>query len=268
LGWGCCAEGRTACAEDSAPPLFERIVVLGASIGAGFDCTTPFGGPQTREYQFSHYLEAALVDRHQPIVTHANVVLFLNATHGMETQIAATIAAKPSLVIGLDALFWFCYGSGREPEQRTEFFEAGLRFLERVDVPLVVGDLPDASAAVGRVLSPAQMPPIETLEKCNERLKRWAAARGNVTIFPLAELMARASKDEALTLGDQVWEAGRTRALLQRDLLHPARHGLAALAIATLEAARPKPSELRILRDAEAVYAAALERARTPGQPQ
>jgi hypothetical protein len=249
-------------AAEAAPPLFQRIVVLGASVGAGFDTTAPFGGPKTGQYRFAHYLDAAVAGTHEPVTTCANVMLFLNATEIMEKQVTAAIAAKPSVVVGLDALFWFCYGAGRTPEKRLEFFETGLRFLERIDAPLIVGDLPDASRAVGGILGKGEMPPLETIAKCNERLKEWAAARPNVKIFPISEVMARAGADEELTIGGMNWPAGKSRALLQRDLLHPARHGLAALAIAVLDAAAsPATTPVNLSRDLELVYAAAIERA-------
>src|SRR5688572_6814983 len=36
----------------SAPALFQRIVVLGASVSAGFVISEPLGGPQTPQYRF------------------------------------------------------------------------------------------------------------------------------------------------------------------------------------------------------------------------
>jgi hypothetical protein len=114
---------------------------------------------------------------------------------------------------------------------------------------------------VGSVLSKEQMPPLEIIAQCNERLKAWAAARTNVRIFPISEMMARAGADEELVLAGMTWPAGKSRALLQRDSLHPARHGLAALAIAVLEAAAAPEKGSKIRRELELVYAGGLERA-------
>ncbi len=252
-------------AQDAAPALFQRIVLLGASATAGFEESELMGGPKTAQYRFANYVEATLVTPHEPVGTQASALLFFQPEAVMEKQVAATVAARPTLVIGLDALFWFCYGAGLTAEQRAARFEAGLRLLERLDAPLVIGDLPDASRAVGGMLGATDMPDAATLARCNERLAAWAAGRKNVAVFPLARLMAAAAANEEFTLAGLTWEKGKTAALIRGDHLHPSRHALAALAIATLDAAARTshpplaPGELR--HDLETVYAAAVERA-------
>ena len=248
--------------EASAPPLFQRIATLGASATSGFEESEPLGGPKTPQYRFANYLEAALIGAHEPVTTQANALLFLQAENVMEKQVTDTIAAKPTLVIGLDAMFWFCYGAGMTEEQRAARFEIGLRQLERLESPLVVGDIPDATVATGGILGKEEMPAGETIERCNERLKAWAAGRKNVTVFPLAKIMATVAANEETAIGGYTWEKGKSGPLMRKDHLHPSRHGLAALAIATLEAAAPASP---LCRDLEKVYAAAIERAQ-PGK--
>ena len=246
-------------ADEPAPPLFQRIATLGASATSGFEESEPFGGPKTPQYRFANYLEAALVGAHEPVTTQASALLFLQAEAVMEKQVTDTIAAKPTLVIGLDALFWFCYGAGMSEAQRVARFEIGLKQLERIESPLVVGDIPDATAATGGMLGKEEMPVRETIARCNERLKAWAAGRKDVTIFPLAKLMAGAAANEEVVIAGTTWEKGKSGALIRKDHLHPSRHGLAALAIATLEAVAPASP---FCRDLEKVYAAAIERAK------
>jgi hypothetical protein len=246
----------------SAPALFQRVVLLGASVTAGFTSSEPFGGPSTAQYRLQNFIHAAVKGSHEPITTHANTFLFTNPAKTMEKQIAATIAARPTLVVALDALFWFCYGHGLTSEQRQELLESGLRMLEAIDAPLVLGDIPDASKGVGKVLGKSQMPEISTIAACNERLREWAAARKTVAVIPISELMLKASADEELQLGGLSWGKGKTAALLQPDLLHPSQRGLAGLAIAALGAAAnaagaPEP-EQGIIADTDAVYEAAL----------
>ena len=248
-----------AIAAEPAPLLFQRIVTLGASATSGFEESEPFGGPKTPQYRFANYLEAALVGAHEPVTTQASALLFLQAEAVMEKQVTDTIAAKPTLVIGLDALFWFCYGAGMSEAQRVARFEIGLKQLERIESPLVVGDIPDATAATGGMLGKEEMPARETIARCNERLKAWAAGRKDVTIFPLAKLMAGAAANEEVVIAGTTWEKGKSGALIRKDHLHPSRHGLAALAIATLEAVAPASP---FCRDLEKVYAAAIERAK------
>ena len=227
----------TPAEPEVAPPLFQRIILLGASVTAGFDPAQPFGGPKTLQLRFANFIEAAVAGTHEPVGTQANALLFMHTPEMMEKQITATLAAKPSLVIGIDALLWFCYGSGLTSEQRLARFETGLRQLERIDVPLVVGDLPDASKAVGGTLDKDQMPALAVIAKCNERLKIWAAGRKQVTLFSLARVMAAAQANEEISISGLTWEKGKSRDLLQEDWVHPTKQGLTALAIAVLDAA-------------------------------
>ena len=77
--------GLTANAsETSAPPLFQRIVLLGASATAGFDVSEPFGGPKTPQYRFANYVEAALIGDHEPVATKATALLFLKVQETTE----------------------------------------------------------------------------------------------------------------------------------------------------------------------------------------
>ena len=249
-----------AFAEEAAPALFQRIATLGASATSGFDESEPLGGPKTPSYRFANYLEATLIGTHEPITTQASALFFLQAEPVMEKQVTDMLATKPTLVIGLDALFWFCYGAGLTEEKRAARFEIGLRQLERIESPLVVGDIPDATAATGGILGKEEMPAPETIALCNKRLKAWATGRKSVTVFPIAKIMATVAANEETAIGGYTWEKGKSGPLMRKDHLYPSRHGLAALAIATLEAAAPTSP---LCRDLEKVYAAAIERAKS-----
>ena len=65
----------------------------------------------------------------------------------------------------VDFLFWFGYGTVgidarriRTDEDRLAMLEFGLDLLDRIDVPIVVGDIPDMSAS-GGVLMPSRFRP-------------------------------------------------------------------------------------------------------------
>ena len=62
-------------------------------------------------------------------------------------------------------------------------------------------------------------------------------------VFPLARLMAAASTNEELKLVTSTWPKGQSRALLQRDGLHPSVSGVAALSmeVVSLAAASARP---------------------------
>src|SRR6185436_10796583 len=91
-------------------------------------------------------------------------------------------------VVAVDFLFWFCYGSVENEDDRLKHFAAGLKFLEEIPGPLVVGDIPDASAATD-MLTPDVIPTAATRTAANRRLKQWAAARPQVAIVSLSDFM-------------------------------------------------------------------------------
>jgi hypothetical protein len=255
-------ESQTA--ANPAPHLFQHVIVLGASVSAGFTIAEPFGGKKTASYRFANFLDAAIAGSHGSVTTHARPLLFLKPKETMEKLVASAREATPSLVIALDALFWFCYGEGLTEAQRIARFEEGINLLAPIESPLVLGDIPDASASVGKILGKGEMPALETIAQCNARLQQWAASRKNVQLFPVSELLAHAGKNLELKLPGITIPAGQTGRLLQDDSLHPSRHGLAILAIAVLHRAFAtlefsNPSAAPVLTDPAMVYDAALK---------
>jgi hypothetical protein len=248
----------------AAPDLFQHVIVLGASVSAGFTIAEPFGGKKTASYRFANFIDAAIAGSHDSVTTHARPLHFLKPKETLEKLVTSTMEAKPSLVIALDALFWFCYGEGLTEPQRLARFEDGMNLLASIQAPLLLGDIPDASASVGKILGKNEMPTLETLAECNARLQRWAASRKNVRLFPVSELLAHAGKNLELRLPGITVPAGETARLLQQDSLHPSRHGLAILAVAALNRAlaisEPASSTVAaILTDPAMVYDAALK---------
>ncbi len=139
-------------------------------------------------------------------------------------------------------------------KQRLSRVEAGLRQLDGIDAPLVVGDFPDAWKADG-ILSRGQLPERSILAQRNQRLKAWAAMRRNVISFPLASLMVFVNANEELTLANHTRKKGKSGARLRGDHLHPSPHGLAALAIAVLAPRYPATAPTGY---PESVYAAGI----------
>ena len=116
--------------------------------------------------------------------------------------------------------------------ERLEKLELGLKELEKFGVPVLVGDLPDMSPAVGKMLSAAQMPAKDTLAKANARFAAWAKGRANIRVLPLADMQRQLMEDRALEIRGVRLESTKQAPLLQRDELHPAPHGMAGLACA------------------------------------
>jgi hypothetical protein len=221
-------------AEEKAP--WARIVVIGASVSRGFTSSESLGGPKTEEYALDRYLNAAVLAPHETPRNLANAMFFMLPDDMGHTQIRQALTNNPTLVIGIDFLFWFCYGHGETDQDRLDHFEKGLKMLESVECPLIIGDIPDASAAVHRMLSPREMPSTQARAAANRRLHEWAAQHKQVTVVPLAEFMSAVAANEPLTVHGSVFAGGSTRALLQPDRLHPSQRGCAVLTVSILDA--------------------------------
>jgi lysophospholipase L1-like esterase len=220
---------------------WTRVVMIGASATAGYTAGETFGGTNTPRHKLSLFLDAALTAPHEPVRNFSHALFFLQPEGGGKTQVEEALEAKPTLVVAVDFLFWFCYGIVRGDEARLQRFEQGLKLLESFSCPLIVGDIPDASAAlVTGMLKTNQMPSAAVMKSANERLKAWAASRKQVAVVPLADFMRGATANQPLTLHGRTFPEGKTRAFLQNDRLHPSSHGAAVLALAILDAFQAK----------------------------
>jgi hypothetical protein len=267
------ALGLPVRAEDV--PLVENsvrapLVVIGASASAGFVPSEPFGGAKTPQYRLSHYLAASFLHSNVPTQSLAASTFFLEADNQAERQIQSALEANPSAVVGIDFLFWFCYGRVSNEVERSAKFERGLAYLERLKCPLVIGDIPDASGAAGGMLSAKQIPPPEAIAAANRRLAEWASAHNNVSLLSLSEFMSACLENRALAVGPLAFSEGQTRKLLQSDKLHPARHGCAVLALAVMNALTKQRSlvaENDVRWDVEDVFQRAVKASGAPASP-
>jgi hypothetical protein len=223
-----------AAARTNSP--WERIVIVGASVSAGFTASEPLGGPSTPQFRLSRYVDTALLVPHEPVQNLANTFLFLQPELLGRQQIEQALKARPTLVLGVDFLFWFCYGDGYTDEERLQRFEKGLKILEGIKCPLILGDIPDASAAVNGMLRPEQIPSTNAMSAANQRLNKWAATRPNVVILRLSQFMHTVLANQALTIHGHTLPEGKTRVLLQNDKLHSSPPGCAVVALAALDA--------------------------------
>jgi len=234
LSLGTAGHAAEAAATKSKSP-WTRVVMIGASATAGFTASEMLGGTNTQYLRLSRYLDAALMAPHEPVQNFAHALFFMQPEAAGQSQIKEALESKPTLVIGVDFLFWFCYGDGRTDQERLKRFEHGLKLLEPIACPLVLGDIPDASPAVNGMLSPKQIPSAPAMVAANRRLKEWAAGRPRVVIVPLAAFMRAATANQSLSVRRHTWPEGRTRELLQDDMLHPSPPGAVALSLAILD---------------------------------
>ncbi len=219
-----------------APSKLARIVMIGASASAGFTESEPFGGTNTTKVRLSRYLDAALLVPHESVSNLAHALFFLAPDAAGRSQIELALKARPTLVVGADFLFWFCYGDGNTDEERLQHFEQGLKLLEAIPCPLVVGDIPDCSAAVNDMLRPDEIPSATAMAAANRRLKQWAASRPQVAVLPLSSFMHTVMANQALSVHGYNLPTGKSRTLLQHDKLHPSPAGCAVLALYILDA--------------------------------
>ncbi len=212
------------------------MVVIGASVSHGFTVSEPLAaGPITTELSLDRYLNAALLAPHDPPVNLANAMFFMMPDDIAHTQVRNALTNNPTLVVGIDFLFWFCYGHGATDEDRITHFEKGLNLLESFQCPVMVGDIPDAAAAVGRMLNPREVAGPKARAAANRRLAEWAALHKNVTVVPVSEFMRKLAANESIQLHGRILPAGTTHALMQEDRLHTNQRGCAALAVSIFD---------------------------------
>lgn len=230
----------------TAPAVWERVVVIGASASAGFGTAAELGS----DVPLAAALEPMLRLSHAPVQDRANSLFFLDpAGHGAN-QVADALAQEPTLVVALDFLFWFGYGV-KDDDERREDLDHGLRLLERFSCPVLVGLIPDMRPAVGEMLVAEQVPPPEALARLNARIAEWASGRANAVLVPVPGLVDAARSGGPVRAGLSEWPRDGARILIQPDRLHPTVEGLAALAALALEqlarARRDVPEEAFVL---------------------
>ena len=232
----------TALAEP--PETAERVAVIGASASDGFGAYywRLDDGTRVRDRVDLAELVRSASGESLVVADLATAQFFANPA-GIGTQIVdRAIRSDPDVVIAIDFLFWFGYGTVgidarriRTDEDRLAMLEFGLDLLDRIDVPIVVGDIPDMSAASGGVLMPSAVPSEEMRTRINRRIRDWAAERDRVVVFPLSDLHGRLGRGETIRIGDQLLPAVERDRMLQRDRLHPTLGGLLAI-VAELDA--------------------------------
>ena len=224
-------------AQGASASPWNKIVVIGASASAGFVVYEPFGGTNTTNRKLRFYLDAAIAVPHPPLQDFSTALLFLNPVDGSQGQVKSALAARPTLVIGVDFLFWSCYGDGLSDDGRLRRFNDGLKLLERFKCPVVVGDIPDVSSATNTgIISAEQVPNAAVLAQVNERLHAWAARHPQVVIVPLAKFIQNVAANKTIVVHGLVFPEGKTRTLMQGDRLHPTPRGAALLALGILDA--------------------------------
>jgi hypothetical protein len=229
----CCNQGSISSelppVEDKLPGdprwreegLFERVLVLGASASAGFGLNQDLGTVTS----------AALGLDSSKVLTIASSMFFMRPLTKGRIALEQVLEFDPTLVMALDFPFWFAYGSRRE-EQRMGFLIRGLDLMDRIDCPIIVGGIPDMTAAIGLMLRARQVPAIETQEQLDLKVLEWAEARPRVAFYDLRGSQTKLDQGVRELLG-QPWPPGKEE-ILQPDRLHPTLVGLVGLCLDAL----------------------------------
>ena len=222
--------------------VLDRIAITGASVTAGMGLKTPPISSDLGGYpmNFQHVVEGMLEIEPEAIGFFADVMFFRSSRKNATEYVQKIVEFKPTIVFGIDFLFWFGYGMAPddvdEDEYRMEKLNFGLDLLELIDAPIIVGDLPDMHAAIGYMLRDGQVPSVPTISKLNERIHKWAEEHKNVQVISVYELGKHILGNEEFTILEHTWPAGSRARLMQGDLLHTTLEGTTAAALLVIDA--------------------------------
>jgi len=250
----------------AAPATLARVVVIGASVSGGYGLVTELKA----SVRLGEVLACALPEGMGEITDLGDSYLFQDPREKGEKAVLEALEHDPTLVVAVDFLFWFGYRSWRPAATPERDLEDGLALLDRFHVPLVVGDFPDMTPALAGkgplgfpMLTPEMIPDEATRARLNVRVAEWAAARGDVVVVSMADMVGKMLAGEEIAVRGNVWPAGSMELLLQADLLHPSSEGVIALVVTILDrlvAARPELAHLSVEWNAKELRARLMAR--------
>ena len=257
--------------------LYDRIAVVGASASDGFgvslradappsDLTAPAdpnAKPTVAKKPTPVLLNLSDVLRYaaktttdgttsQRVIMHHYSSGFFFANPGPigQGEIYRALKIKPTLVLGLDFLFWYVYGTVTAEGKpmatgadRLSNLELGLEQLDRIvnaGIPLVIADIADMHDAIGKMLSENQVPDVQTIGSANIRIMEWARTRSLVKIMPLSHILETLQKGGPIELAGKSWNPEELGELLQDDQLHPTFAGTVVIAAGLIDLAKTK----------------------------
>ncbi len=226
------------------PPPTTRIATIGASVSAGFGNASEL--KTKADVPLSVFLGALLADEKATAVTgQGDSWFFRDARKLGKRQVDDALDTSPTLVIGVDFLFWYAFGHSKPSDpRRSKGLEDGLAELDRIACPIVIGDLPDVAHALqGKgpfgqpMIRRSMLPRDEERIAMNRRIRAWAEARGDVAIVPLSVMTARMMQGEPMAVRGNEWAVRDPHDALQPDLLHPTSRGAIWIALNIADAA-------------------------------
>lgn len=227
------AQTQTAAKSVAAQdPIYFRLAVIGASGSAGFNTQYEV----EEDVPLAEFLSHGLRLPHEEPLNFSSSFFFLNPKPSGESQVKSAKAVRPTAVVALDFLFWYAYGTKKNPQQRFEDLEEGMSLLGSFRCPVFVTTLPDMTPAIGTMLSRSQVPKPENLAKLNQRLLEWVDDFDHVHLVPMTQFLDDLRAGKAVATKHFAWPKNSESRLLQRDHLHPTVEGMGALSLLVLEA--------------------------------
>ncbi len=223
-------------ASANAQELLSRPVVIGASLSDGYDHKERLGGPKSDALALDLYLQQVVKLPTGKITNFSNRFCFVYPLGISHRQVADALGTKPSVIIAVDQLFWQLYGNFASTEQRLSTFKSALSKLDSITCPLVIGNIPDASRSINKMLARSQVPKIDTINKANMILETWAKKRKKTAIIDIATFMKLCVSNKEIKLKNITYPEGTTKNFLQTDMLHPTAPGVKAISYAVIEA--------------------------------
>lgn len=221
--------------------VLQRVAIVGASMSAGFGLDPeagPFSGQESK-VQLAQIVEASIVGPHEPVHNGATMMFFTAPEPTAKRSLATAKAAKPTVLVALDYLFWMGYGPGSDAK-REERVTSALAMLEDFECPILLSDLPDFNASLPdpMMLPKESIPPAKTIVELNEKIGEWAKGRKNVVLVPQGEMLRKLIADEEIKAGGNTFEKGSRARLMQRDNLHTTLEGTCAMWAGAVDAWR------------------------------
>jgi hypothetical protein len=221
----------------SRTAVLERVAVTGASVSRGFSSGVPLAA----------LLDYAIRVEHEPVEDHSDPAMGIGMPGSGEAQIDRVLEEGRSLVVALDFLFWYVHfvPAGKDPAAlRLERLDRGLAQLDRVEGPLVLGDIPAMHDVPETRLPPAARPDPDTLERAADRIRDFAAKRARVQLLPLASWVDELRAGKWTLEGSEDGKTARTpltpELAVHDDRMHPTTLGALALGERVIAAIRER----------------------------
>ena len=235
-----------AFAQKKPTPARQKVVVVGASLSAGFADPTSKGpdGEVNRTYKLDVAFKKAWPRSVARLYNFGDMMMFSDPEARGKKQIESAKRTKPDLLLGIDFLTWFGYGGthGRVKKNevdpvRMKQLEKGLALLDGLKCPIVAGEFPDMHGASTHMLPMSMIPNVATINALNKRLREWAKTRKHIFVFPLARFVQEAvSKKQIYPWGNAQQVTLPKRFLLQSDRLHATKIGTLVVVLRVVEA--------------------------------